>query len=310
MGFKKKEIKKIPVIINCDTGIDDAVALLLAVKSEKFDIKLIVTDVGNVPPINAAKNTLNVLELIGAEDIPVVAGEGKCLEKERPRPQVHGNGGLGEYTFEENSRRVTPGDAVEKLYEVLTQSEEKVTIISLSPPTNIAKLLLKHKNVKNKIEKIVFMAGTTEEVGKKEMPYAEFNVSCDPEAAIVVFKSKIPIEIVPMEMGHTAYLDWEDVFKTKNENFCGSVLEVIYRKYKDRHVKNGIATHDGCAIAWLTNPEIFKSSPVFAEVRYFDSIKTGVLCMDFKKKPNVLTCTEIDVQAFKKIYFKALKKCK
>ena len=195
MGLKKNKISKIPVIINCDTGIDDAVALLMAVKSEKFDIKLITTDVGNVAPLNAAQNCLNVLELIGADDIPVVAGEGKCLEKERPRPQVHGNGGLGDYTFEENSRRITTGDAVEKMYEVLTSSEEKITIISLSPPTNIAKLLLKHKNIKNKIEKIVFMAGTTEEVEKNQMPYAEFNVSCDPEAAIVVLKSKIPIEI-------------------------------------------------------------------------------------------------------------------
>ena len=101
--MKKKEIKKIPVIINCDTGIDDAVALMLAVKSGVLDIKLITTDVGNVEPVRAAKNTLNILELVGAPDIPVAAGDGKPLEKERPRVAVHGNGGLGEYVFEKNS---------------------------------------------------------------------------------------------------------------------------------------------------------------------------------------------------------------
>lgn len=306
---RKKEEKKIPVIINCDTGIDDAVAILLAVKSEKLDIKLIATDIGNVEPKQAAKNTLNILELIGAPDIAVVAGDGKPLEKERPRVAVHGNGGLGEYVFEKNSRRLVGEDAVEEMYRVLMESEEKVTIICLSPTTNIAKLVIRHKDCLDKIERLVLMAGTIEEVEKDEIPYPEFNVATDPEAGEVVIKSGIKLEIVPMEMGHTAYLDWEDVFKTKIENHTGAVLEVVFRSYKDRHVKNGIATHDGCAVAYVTNPEFFETSPVYASVKYFDSIKTGVLTMDFKKKPNSLTCTKIDIPKFKKLYFKMLSKC-
>lgn len=308
--MQKKDEKKIPVILNCDTGIDDAVALLIAEKSGKLDIKLIITDVGNVAPVQAAKNTLNVLDLIGASDIPVCAGTGKCFKKERPRVAVHGNGGLGEYVFEPNSRRLDETDAVKKMYEVLMASDEKVTIICVSPPANLARLLSKHTDVKDKIERIVFMAGTIEEVKDNEMPYPEFNVACDPEAAEEIFKSGVPIEIVPMEMGHTAYLDWEDVFKTKLTNFTGSVLEVVFRSYKDRHVKDGIATHDGCAIAYVTNPELFETKPVYAKVKYFDSIKSGVLTMDFDKKPNVLTCVKIDVAKFKKLYFKCLKKCK
>ena len=105
MCFKKKEVKKIPVIIDCDTGIDDAVALMLAVKSEKLDIKLITTDVGNVNPVQAGKNCLNILELIGSEEIQVVPGDGLCLERERPRVAVHGNTGMGEYIFPDNSRK-------------------------------------------------------------------------------------------------------------------------------------------------------------------------------------------------------------
>lgn len=308
--FKKKEIKKIPTIINCDTGIDDAVALMIAIKSEKLDIKLITTDVGNVDSLQAGKNCLNILELVGAEDIPVVAGDGKCFEKERKRLAVHGSTGLGEYTFEENSRRLLDENAVEKMYQTLVDSEEKMTIICLSPCSNLAKLMKKHKNVKNKIERIVYMVGSIEEVQKGEMPYAEFNATCDPEAAEFVLKSGVPIEIVPMEMGHTAYLDWQDVFATKNENFVGSVLEIIFRSYKDRHVKNGIATHDGTAVAYVTNPEIFKTSPIHGEIKYFDSIGSGVLVVDKNKKPNMLACTEVDVKKFKKLYFKSLKKCK
>ena len=310
MFFKKKKIKKIPVIINCDTGIDDAVAIMLAVKSEALDIKLITTDVGNIKTKQAGQNTLNILELIGAPEIPVVAGEGKCLENERARVTVHGSTGMGEYKFEENNRKLIKGDAVEKIYETLMAAEEKVTIICISPPTNIAKLIIEHKDAVSKIERLVIMAGTIEEVAKNEMPYPEFNIACDPEAGEVVFKSKIPIEIVPMEMGHTAYLDYQDVFATKNENYTGSVLEVIYRSYRDRHVKNGIATHDGCAIAYVTNPEIFETDIVQAKVKFFDSIKTGILTMDFDKKPNCKTCTKINVKMFKKLYFKCLRKCK
>lgn len=307
----KNEIKtKIPVIINCDTGIDDAVALLIAVKSEKLDIKLITTDVGNVKTTQAAKNSLNVLEMIGADNIPVVAGEGKCFAQERPRPAVHGNGGMGEYVFEEHSRRVKRGDAVEEIYKTLMASDEKVTIICLSPPTNIAKLIDTHSDCKNKIARIVFMAGTIEEIEKSEMPYPEFNVSCDPEAGDILVKSKVPLEIVPMEMGHTAYLTWQEVFKTKLANPVGRILEVVFRSYKDRHVKNGIATHDGCAVAYVTNPELFVTKPVCARVKYYDSIKTGVLTMSFDKKPNAITCVSMNIPAFKKLYFKCLKSCK
>ena len=305
-----KNANKIPVIINCDTGIDDAVAILIAVKSRKLNIKLISTDVGNTNPSSSAVNTTNILELIKAPEIPVVAGNGKCFKKERPRVAVHGNGGLGEYIFEETDRFIDEGDAVEKIYETLCDSTEKITIICLSPPTNIAKLLTKHKDAAEKIERIVLMAGTIEKIPDGEMPYPEFNIATDPEAGEVLFKSKIKIDVVPMEMGHTAYLTCQDVFKTKIANFTGQVLEVVFRSYKDRHVKNGIATHDGCAVAYVTNPELFETQPAHAEVKYFDSIKTGILTMSFDKEPNITTCTKVDIKKFRKLYFKCLKRCK
>lgn len=308
--LKKSKQNKIPVIINCDTGIDDAVALMMAIKSGKLDVKLLITDVGNVSPKQSAQNCLNVLELIKAEDIPVCYGDGKCFKVERERYVAHGSTGLGEYEFEKNNRKILERDAIDLIYETLIASDKKITIVCLSPPTNIAKLLTKYPDCKNRIERIVYMAGSIEELKKGEIPYAEFNVSCDPEAAEVVFESGIQIDIVPMEMGHTAYLDWQEVFKTKNENYVGEVLEIIFRSYKDRHVKNGIATHDGCAIAYLTNPEIFNVKKVCAKVKYFDKISTGVLTMDFNKSPNANTCVEMNIKKFKKLYFSCLRKCK
>ena len=103
--------------------------------------------------------------------------------------------------------------------------------------------------------------------------------------------------------------------KTKNTNSTGAVLEYIFRSYKDRHVKNGIATHDGCAVAYMIDPSIFKVEEAFMEVKYFDEIDSGILVYtankDLKnKKPNVKVCTEVNVNKFKRLYFKLLKKCK
>lgn len=302
--------KKIPIIVNCDTGIDDAVALMIGEKSGKVDIRLIVTEIGNVEPVQAAKNTNNILELIDASKIPVVAGDGNYFKKKRPHPAVHGNGGLGDYVFEPNSRKLEDGDAIEIMYKTLMESEEKITIVSLSPLPNLAKLVTRYPDCKDKIERLVLMAGTVDPVNLGDPPYAEFNIACDPEAAEAVFSSGIKIEIVPMDMGHTAYLDWQDVFNTKNMNFTGSVFEFIFRSYRDRHVKNGIATHDGCAIAYITNPEMFEVKPAHGEIKYFDSIKSGILVMDFDNPPNLVTCTKVDIKKFKKLYFNSLKKCK
>lgn len=309
--MKKNKIEqKIPVIINCDPGIDDAVAIMMALKSEKLDIKLITTDIGNVTTEVAAKNALSVLELLGAPKIPVAAGDGKCFEIERPRRAAHGKTGLGSYVFPKNSRNVEKIDAVDAIYRTLTESEEKITIICLSPPTNLAKMFRKYGVPKDKIERIVFMVGSIEQLKRGQLPYKEFNVSGDPEACEEILKAKLKLDIVPMEMGHTAILTWQDVFKTKLMNHVGSVLEIIYREYKDFHVKNGIATHDGCAIAYITNPEIFKTEEVKATVKYYDKLGSGVFNMNFDKKPNATVCTEVDVKKFRKLYFKCLKKCK
>lgn len=315
----KKNLKKIPLIINCDPGIDDAVALMLVIKSGLFDIKLVTTDLGNAGPKQSAVNANNIFELLGCEDVKVCAGDGKGFVRDRKHVAVHGKTGMGSYIFEPHSRVVSKEDAVEALYETIMSSEEKVTILCMSPTTNLAKLQARHKDCWNseKIERVVIMAGSVEDLKEGEIPYAEFNISCDPESAELLFPKnpEVPVDVVPMEMGHTAYLDWQDVFKTKNMNATGAVFEYMFRSYKDRHVKNGIATHDGCAVAYMIDPSIFKVEPMFAEVKYFDEIDSGILVIKKgeqlgKLKPNVLVCSEVNVKKFKKMYFKYLKMCK
>lgn len=301
---------KISLIIDADPGIDDAVALMLATKCKAFDIKLITCTAGNTTLKNVVTNTLNVLELFGAPQIPVAVGRATPIKRPSFTKEIfHGEGGMGGYPFEKNKRIPSKDLATDAMHKVLSESEGKVAIVAMGPLSNIAEFITKHPEDVGKIDKLVFMGGSIEEDGTKT-PYMEFNIASDPEAAEIVFASGIDMVMVPMEMGHTAYLDWQDVFKTKSENMTGEVLEYIYRSYNDGHVKNGVATHDGTTVAYLINPEIYETKPAEVRVKYFKETGTGTAICDFlSKTPNMQVCTKINIPAFKKIYFKALKRC-
>ena len=117
-------------------------------------------------------------------------------------------------------------------------------------------------------------------------------------------------------IGGSIHFDSARVEAIKNMNSVGAVFEYMFRSYKDRHVKNGIATHDGCAVAYMIDPKIFEIKKMYAEVKYFKSIDSGVLLFEntddekSKKKPNVTVCTKVNIKRFRRLYYKLLKKCK
>jgi len=302
-------VRKIPVILNVDTGIDDAVAIGIALFCKKFDVRLIVCNFGNTSPLQIMQNTRNILRFWGIK-VPVVVGADKPFKRrKRKLVAVHGKTGMGSYDFPHLLYKPNY-NYLEAMEKVVSGSDEKVTIISLAALTNVAHFLTKYPQLVGKIDKIAFMSGSID-VPNGTVPYMEFNGAADPEACEVVIGSKVPLLMCPMEMGHTAYLDYADVYKTKYMNRTGAMLEVIYREYKDRHVKNGIATHDGCAVACVSNPEIFKIEPVHLDVKYYEETKTGVILCDFENKEyNADVCTKVDIKKFKKLYFQCLKRMK
>lgn len=302
--------KSIPVIMDVDTGIDDAVAIVMAVKDPKIDVKLVLTCHGNTTIKNITKNTLTMLATLGATHIPVAEGMASPLLIKRPHVSAHGADGLGGYEYKNPGLNLLKISALEATHEILSKSEEPLTYVCLAPSTNVANLLIKYPEDAKKIKELVLMVGSNEPVKEGDVPYKEFNASVDPEALEKVLASGLNITIVSMEMGHTAYLDWQDVYKTKQTNVFGELLENIYRSYKDYHVKNGIATHDGCAVAYLIDRSMFEIKPAHMQVKFFESLGSGVGVVDYTEKPNVSITTKIDVKKFKKLYFKILKKCK
>ena len=304
--------KKTHVILDVDAGIDDAVAIMLAVNSPSLSVDLISTCSGNVDANQVGENVLNILNLIKRPEIPVVIGETEPLKRPRMILSVHGTDGMGDFSekFPKHNLKPVEGRACEKMAEMLLKSQDPMTIISVGPLTNLAKLVLEHPEVKPKIEKFVLCAGSIEKYAPGVLPYFGFNVMIDPEACEEVLKSGVPIEVCPTDMGHFAYLDYFEVYQTKNTNSMGQVLEMIYRKYRDRHIKNGIATHDSCAVAFVTNPEIFEKEKLHVHVGYYGENKTGVLRCEWEEPRNIVCATNIDIKKFKQLYFKALKRTK
>lgn len=295
------------VILDVDTGIDDAVAIALATYSSNLKVKLITTICGNMSVNETTKNTLNLLQAINKTNVPVAMGENAPLEREKDNSiQAHGKKGLGHYKFPKCELKTIKKNAVEAMYDTIMNSKENIIIIALGPLTNVAKLLLEHPETMDKIEYILISGGLLHD--SKKNPYLGFNIMQDPESARYVMKSGEKIIICPSNHGHTAFLTLEEVEEMKKANKTGEMFEYIFRSYKDRHVKVGIATHDPCAVAYVAHPEFFKKEMQYVHVRFIEKLNTGVLDFNTTHEPNVKVATEINVKKFKKYFFKAFNK--
>src|SRR5699024_6464298 len=176
------------VILDCDPGIDDALALMLALSLPGLDVIGITVVCGNVPVEKGVKNALKILELMNRTEIPVYAGEAKPLV----RPYVdamdtHGGDGLGESAFPDPAGSPAEADAVSYLSDVLL-SEEQVSVIALGPLTNLARLLERSPEAFARIQELVSMGGTYKSHGNCS-PVAEYTYWCDPDAAAKVFEA-------------------------------------------------------------------------------------------------------------------------
>lgn len=184
-------MRTLPVLLDVDTGVDDALAILFAVKHPGIDIRAVTCVAGNAPLAQVVENTLRVLDAAGAPAIPVAAGAVRpLLAPARSASHVHGADGLGGIVLPKTARVPETGSAVELMRRTLMESRERVTVVALAPQTNLALLLRTHPEVADRIERIVFMGGSAS-IGNATA-VAEFNVWHDPEAAAIVLSSGVP----------------------------------------------------------------------------------------------------------------------
>ncbi|MFF7543940.1 nucleoside hydrolase [Streptomyces canus] len=200
----------IPVIIDCDTGVDDALALLFAVRHPGIDLRAVTCVAGNTNVDGVVRNTLTVLEQAGAGDIPVARGAARPLiEPVRTAQHVHGLDGMGDLGLPAPTRVAVDVDAVTLLRREILASPRPVTLIPTAPLTNIALLLRTHPDVVRNIERIVFMGGAV--ATGNATPVAEFNVWHDPEAAAVLLTAGVPITMYGLDVFERVVVPAADV---------------------------------------------------------------------------------------------------
>jgi len=254
-------MNRIPVILDVDTGLDDALAILLAADSLELELLGIACVGGNVPVDHTYANTKYISKLLGLK-IPIAKGAANPLaSKVLHAHEVHGSGGLGRVKIEpEYEKHVLAASAM--YVKLLGEATEPVTIISTGPVTNLAHLIQNHPELHPKIKQISFMGGSLGEGNVTR--YAEFNAHFDPEALNVVLRSKIPLIMAGFQLTTTIRIDHPDLLPAITDPnpaqaFYLDLLDFYIDNSKKRGFALGGALHDSIAVAAVALPSLFQS---------------------------------------------------
>ncbi|MFM4806849.1 pyrimidine-specific ribonucleoside hydrolase RihA [Aeromonas hydrophila] len=275
----------LPVILDCDPGHDDAIALILALASPELKVLAVTTSAGNQTPDKTLNNALRILTLLGRDDIPVAAGAPKPLARELIiADNVHGESGLDGPKLPDPGFAPVAMTALELMATCLRESPEPVTLVPTGPLTNIALLLAAHPELKSKIARIVLMGGAAG--AGNWTPAAEFNIYVDPEAADMVFKSGLPITMCGLDVTHEAQVMDEDIERvraiTNPVAQCVAGLLDFFMIYH-RDPKWGFAgapLHDPCTIAWLLAPALFHGVECRVDIETGGTHTSGMTVVD------------------------------
>ncbi|GJK89260.1 MULTISPECIES: pyrimidine-specific ribonucleoside hydrolase RihA [Klebsiella] len=297
----------LPVIIDCDPGHDDAIALVLALASPELDVKAVTSSAGNQTPDKTLRNVLRMLTLLKRPDIPVAGGALKPLMRELIiADNVHGESGLDGPALPEPGFAAQSCTAVELMANILRDSVEPVTIVATGPQTNVALLLNSHPELHAKIERIVIMGGAM--VLGNWQPAVEFNIYVDPEAAEIVFQSGLPVVMAGLDVTHKAQIHVEDIEHFRRignpiSTIVAELLDFFLEYHKDEKWGFvGAPLHDPCTIAWLLKPEMFTTVERWVGVETQGKYTQGMTVVDFYnltgKQPNATVMLDVDRQAF------------
>lgn len=327
-------MKRIPTLIDCDTGIDDAMAMVLACASNRLDIRGVTAAAGNVELKYTLNNTLNVMNLLGYGHVPVAAGAEKPLERDLLiADYVHGKDGLRGYHFETDTKAAMTGQpAWDLMRDVILASEEKVQILALAPLTNIAILLEKYPEVKSNIDRIVFM-GASVRTGNPT-PITTFNVLVDPEAYRQVIFSGIPFHAVPLDTTREAYLtagEVEAICHMDNpvarmvagiiSGYGSASVEKVEGEEENQELKAGkrrfkgvVRLHDPATVAYAIAPELFTGNWYYGDVECRGELTTGYTFFDMEdyygkpeEEKNVYLVETVDREAFVDLFLNAVR---
>ena len=295
-----------PVIIDCDPGHDDALAITLALARPELEVLGITTVGGNAPLAATTRNAGRILALLGRSDVPVAAGAVQPLIRPlETAPEVHGVSGLDGADLPEPAAAPRPEGALEFLRATLAGSPVPVTLIPTGPLTNIALLLRTYPEVAAKIAHISLMGG-----GMRQgnwTPAAEFNIWVDPEAARIVFRSGLPITMSGLDVTHKALFGLPEIARldaigTRVGRVFADLMRFFIKFHLERYGTADTPIHDAVAVAAVATPHLVGTRRYHVDVETVGDITRGRTVVDDRgvpgQPPNVNVSLDIDRAAF------------
>lgn len=296
------------IIIDTDPGQDDAVAILLALASPELEVLGLTCVAGNVPLALTARNARVVCELAGRGDIKVFAGCDRPLVRPLVTAEyVHGKTGLDGIALPEPQMALQETHAVDFLIETLRENPAgTITLCPLGPLTNIATAFARAPDIIPRVAQVVAMGGAYFEVGNTT-PTAEFNLYVDPQAADIVFKSGVPLVVMPLDVTHKvlttrARIEAFRALGTPVGHAVASWTDFFERFDMAKYGSQGAPLHDPCVIAYLIRPDLFEGRHINVEIETQSELTMGMSVADWwrvtKRAPNALFMGGVDAEGF------------
>jgi inosine-uridine nucleoside N-ribohydrolase len=267
------------VIIDTDPGVDDALALLLAMRSPELKIEAITPVAGNVPLDLTLPNALRMVEIAGRTDIPVAAGAKQpLLRRLVTATYAHGENGLGGAVFPEPTTKPAPQPAAQLICEIIRKYPGEVTLLTIGPLTNIASALSSDPALAGIVRSLVMMGGSLS--GGNITPAAEFNIYVDPEAARIVFQSGIPITMVGLDVTRKTSLTEEHVrvleaASNPVSQAAAKIARNAIEHTRERGFLVGPNMHDSLAVAAFLDPSILTFGDYYVDVETAGELTAG-----------------------------------
>lgn len=308
--------QKKPVILDVDPGHDDAIAMLLAGKADELDLRGITVVAGNQVLEKTLQNALNVCNYAGLTDVPVYKGMGRPLVREQIiAADIHGDTGLDGPEFPETEMKAEKEHAVDFIIDEVLNTPEGITLIPTGPLTNIALALRREPKIKDNIDRIVLMGGST---GRGNVtPVAEFNIYVDAEAARIVFESGLPVTMVGLNLTHQARATEKRIepireLGSKTGAMVVDLLEFFGQTYQKIFNIEAPPIHDVCAVAGVIDPDVFTTKKMRVDIETDSDLTYGQTVCDYHgvtgREPNTEVAMELNRELFWELLLSVLKK--
>jgi inosine-uridine nucleoside N-ribohydrolase len=306
------------ILVDCDPGHDDMVAIMLACASPELQLIGVTTVAGNQTGPKTYLNALKTLTLIGRRDIPVVRGADRPLLREPTvAPEIHGVSGLDGAQLPEPTFEGRPGFAADFLIDTIraeAAAGRPLTLVPTGPLTNVALALLKDPGIARQLQRIVLMGGAV--FDSNITPAAEFNIYVDPEAAKIVFACGAPITMVGLDVTNKARVGLPDIEELarlggKVSKVVAPLLRFFAQTNREVFGFDGAPLHDALAVAHLVRPEVLTTRHLNVEIETAGELTRGRTVADVygvtRRPPNVDVAFEVDQPLFREMILQAIR---